>query len=44
MEILTSNQRTEVQDPCGCIKERLEEAEEEGNPIVRPSVSTDPEP
>jgi len=27
-------------DPCGWIREKLEEAEEEGNPIGRPAAST----
>jgi hypothetical protein len=31
-------------DPCGWIKEKLEEAEEEGNPIGRPAVSTNLDP
>jgi hypothetical protein len=31
-------------DPCGCIRETLEEAEEEGNPIGRLAVSTNQDP
>jgi len=40
MQVFSPNQCTEVRDPCGWIKERLKEAEEEGNPIGRPAVST----
>ena len=32
MQILTPNQWTEAKDLCGGIREKLEEAEEEGNP------------
>ena len=39
MYILTPNQCTEVEDPCGRIREKLEEAEEEDNPIGRSTVS-----
>jgi hypothetical protein len=39
MKILTPNQLTEVRDPCGWTRERLEEAEEEGNSIGIPAVS-----
>ena len=39
MQIFTPNQWTEAADPYGCIREELEEAEEEGKPI-RPAVST----
>jgi hypothetical protein len=39
MQILADNQWIEVMDPCGWIREKLEEAEEEDNPI-RPAVST----
>ena len=31
---------TEVSEPCGLIRERLEETEEEVGPIGRPAVST----
>jgi hypothetical protein len=44
VQILTSNQWTEVGDPCDWIRERLEEAEEEGDPIGRPAVSTNLDP
>jgi hypothetical protein len=40
MLILTSNQWRKVRDPCGWIRESLEEAEEGGDPIGRPAVST----
>ena len=40
MQIFTSNQWTEVDEPCGWIRKRLEESEEEGDPIRRPTVST----
>jgi hypothetical protein len=42
---LTSNQWTETADPCSWIREKLEEAEKEGNRIGRPAVSIklDPE-
>lgn len=39
MQIVIPNQWTEA-NPCGWIKERLEKAEEEGDPIGRPGVST----
>jgi hypothetical protein len=44
-QILTSNQWSEAGDPCDWIRKRQEEAEEEGDPIGRPAVSTklDPE-
>jgi hypothetical protein len=35
MEILTPNQRTEAGDPCGQMRKKLEEAEEEGDSIGR---------
>jgi hypothetical protein len=38
--ILTPNQWTEVGDLCGWIRERLDEAKEDGNRIGRPVVST----
>jgi hypothetical protein len=38
-QMLIPKQWTEVGDPCGWIREKLEEAEE-GNPIGRPAVST----
>jgi hypothetical protein len=40
MQILTLSQWTEVEDPCGSVMERLEEAKEKSNPIGRPAVST----
>jgi hypothetical protein len=40
MQILTPNQWIEAGDSCGRIREKLEEAEEEGDPIGRPAVST----
>jgi hypothetical protein len=44
MQIFAPNQWTETAEPCGWIGENLEEAEEEGNPIVGPVVSTILEP
>jgi hypothetical protein len=44
MQILTPNQWTEARDPCGRIREKLKEAEDEGNPIGRAAVSTNLEP
>ena len=44
VQIFTPNQWTEAADPCGWIREKLEEAEEEGDPIGRPAVSTNPDP
>ena len=43
-QILTPNQWTEVSDPCGWIRERLEEVEEEGDLVGRPAVSTNLDP
>ena len=40
MQIFTSNQWTEAGDPCGWIREKLEVAKEEDDPIGRPAVST----
>jgi hypothetical protein len=39
MQIFAPNQRTEAADPCGWIREKLEEAEEEGDPVGGPAVS-----
>ena len=39
MQILTPKQWTEAEELCGGIREKLEEAEEEGNSIRRPAVS-----
>jgi hypothetical protein len=33
MQILVTNQLTEAADSCGSIREKLEEAEEEGDPF-----------
>jgi hypothetical protein len=38
MQIFTSTQWTEAADPRGWIREKLEETEEEGDPIGRPAV------
>lgn len=45
MQMFTPNQWTEAADPCGWIREKLQEAEEEGKPEEGPAVSTklDPE-
>ena len=40
----TPNHLIVAWDPCGGIKERLEEAEKDGDPIGRPVVSTNQEP
>jgi hypothetical protein len=40
MQIFTLNQWTEATDPCGRIRGKLEEAEEESNPVGGPVVST----
>jgi hypothetical protein len=39
MQIFAPNQWTEAADPCGWIRERLKEAEEEGNPVGGWAVS-----
>jgi hypothetical protein len=39
MQIFILNQGTEAADPCGWIREKLEEAEEEGDPVGQPAVS-----
>jgi hypothetical protein len=39
MQICVPNQWTEGAKPCGWIGERLEEAEEEGDPVGGPAVS-----
>jgi hypothetical protein len=44
MQMLTPNQWTEVGGPCDWIKERLEVAKEDGDPIGRPAVSTNLDP
>ena len=40
MQILTANHRTEMGDPYGRVRGRIEETEGDGNPIGRPTVST----
>ena len=40
MQKFTCNQWTESGNSCGWIREKLEEAEEEGEPVERPAVST----
>jgi hypothetical protein len=44
MQIFISNQWTEADEPCGLIREKLEEVEEEGDPIGRPALSTNLDP
>ena len=44
MQIFAPNQRTEAADPCGLIREKLEEAEEEGDPVGGPAVSINLDP
>ena len=39
MRIFVSNQWTEASDPCGWIRERLEEAGEENDPLGETAVS-----
>jgi hypothetical protein len=39
MPIFAPNQRTEAADPCGWNREKLEEAEEEGDLVGGPAVS-----
>ena len=40
MQIFPAKQPTEAADPCGWIREMLEEVEEEDNPVGGPVVST----
>jgi hypothetical protein len=40
MQIIVPNQWAEAGKSCGWIREKLEEAEEKGDPIGRPAVST----
>jgi hypothetical protein len=40
MQIFAPNQCTEAADPCGSIRERLEEAEEESDPVGGIAIST----
>jgi hypothetical protein len=40
---ITPNQWNKAADPCGCIREKLEEAHEEG-PVGGPAVSTSLDP
>jgi hypothetical protein len=44
MQIFTHNHWTEVRHSYGWIRERLEDAKEEDDPIGRPAVSTNLEP
>ena len=44
MQIFTSNQWTAPADLCGWIKGKLEEAEEEDNPVGGPEVSVNMDP
>jgi len=44
MQICAPNQWTEAADPCGWVREQLEEAEEEGNRIRGPTVSINLDP
>jgi hypothetical protein len=44
MQIFAPNQWTEAADPCGLIRERLEEDGEEGNPVGGPQISINLEP
>jgi hypothetical protein len=40
MQILTVNHWTEVTEPYGRVRERVEGAERDGNPLGRPPIST----
>jgi hypothetical protein len=42
MQIFIPNQWTAAADPCGWVREKLEEVEEEGDPIGGPAVSINP--
>ena len=44
MQIFTPNQWTEAADPCGWIRKKLDEAEEEGDYVREPAVSINLEP
>ena len=44
MQIFPPNQWTEAAEPCGRIREKLEEAEAEGDPVGGPAVSTNLDP
>ena len=43
-QILTVNHCTEVRDPCGRVRGRIEGAEGDGNSIGRPTISTNTDP
>ena len=44
MQILTANHCTEIEEPYGRVRGRLEGAERDDNPIGRPTVSTNLDP
>jgi hypothetical protein len=44
MQISTAKHWTEVGDPCGRVRGRIEGTEGDGNPIGRPTVSTNLDP
>jgi hypothetical protein len=44
MQIFAPNQWIETADPCGCIGGKLEEAEEDGEPVGGPADSINLEP
>jgi hypothetical protein len=44
MQIFAPDQWTEADDPCGQIREKLEEAEEEGDPVGGLAVSINLDP
>ena len=44
MKIFIPNRLKKFTDPCGWISEKLIEAEQEGNPVGRPAVSTNLNP
>jgi hypothetical protein len=44
MQILIAKHRTEVRDPYGRVRGRIEGTEGDGNLVVRPKVLTNPDP
>jgi hypothetical protein len=44
MQILKVNHWTEVREPYGRVRRRIEDAEGDGNPIRKPTVSTNINP
>jgi hypothetical protein len=44
MQILTADHQTEVREPYGRVRGRIEGTEGDGNPIGRPTVSANTDP